>query len=189
MSLGRSFLRLISGDSSAGGHSSETAPMGWEMSSARVLCHVQRYEGPKHSQCTALTSDNPQLQTKVRVSTAALELAYQRWGIKKKKAGDHDFWLLDKRLRISAAEHEQVQVARLQELCRDVEFIHQEEEWWICPGTGTERGGTWLAGRDKAGTVLTLSQTLHNKSFSFRACWRSESAESRRKQMPDKSTQ
>lgn len=28
MSLGRSFLRLISGDSSAGGHSSETAPMG-----------------------------------------------------------------------------------------------------------------------------------------------------------------
>lgn len=39
----------------------------------------------------------------------------------------------------AAAEHEQVQVARLQELCRGAEFIHQEEEWWICPATGRQR--------------------------------------------------
>lgn len=58
-------------------------------STPALLCHVQRYERPKHSHRAALTFANPQLQAEVFVSTTALELARQHWSVK--KTGDHVF--------------------------------------------------------------------------------------------------
>lgn len=121
------------------------------MRSTRVLCHVQRCERPNHGQSTALTSANPQLQIAVFVGTAALELARQHSSTK--KAGDHLLSVASIRGQSlctsshAAAGHERGKVAGLQELCRAVEFIHQEEEWWICPGTGSQRevGRGWPA--------------------------------------------
>ena len=114
---------LISGDSGAGGHSRETAPDGVsDGSTPALLCHVQRYERPKHSHSAALTSANPQLRAEVFVSTIALELARQHWSVKK-AGGSCFFRRCDKRSEFfrmnsqATAEHEQVEVAGALQRC------------------------------------------------------------------------
>lgn len=121
-----------------------------------VLCHVQRY---KNSQGTALTSTNPQIQNKVFVHTAALELACQQWSIKKQGIMGFMFFMFlhehTGRCRTWTSQSGRTagvhpSGGRMMDLSRYRE---------------TERGEMWPAGSDKAKTVfISLSRILHSES-------------------------
>lgn len=130
-------------------------------------CVMSRDTSGQNSRSTALTSANPQLQTEVFVSTAALELTHRQWSIKIKQGIVVFFFFLwlDKRSGVFLLQNmNKSEWKRLQELSgvlsssggRMMDLSRYRE---------TEGGGIWLAGSDKAGTVLTLSRMLHSAQW------------------------
>lgn len=105
------------------------------LDSSAVSCSEIREA--KHSQSTALTSANPQLQAEVFVSTAALEIACQQWSIKKKKQGIMLFFFLVVLMRgqsfhtSSRGRCMNMNESKWEELCRGGEFNDQVEDRYV----------------------------------------------------------